>query len=304
VALSLIEAQAVADLAQFIYDFLPGTPLGDTSVSFPGVAQSVGLSGLWQGGSKLPAIRALLESTLDQRRDRFCPLMIGVVQKGIAYRSKKKNPLRSDEVKKLNDLIAKLKFKIPQLWDPIFLDGLPRGPSEAEDTSQRGPDLAGLKEDLFALVALPPTTRGFAFEKFLNKMFAAFDLNPRSAFRLVGEQIDGSFELDHETYLVEARWQDRQTGQSDLLVLREKVEGKAQWSRGLFVSHGGFTDDGLEAYSRGRATNLIGMSGQDIYFILDGVLSLPDALRRKIRIAGETGQFYMSVQELALNGNR
>lgn len=264
------------------------------------MAHAVGLSEFWQGGSKLPAIRALLELTLDQKRDRFCPLMIGVVQKGIAYRSKKGNPLRRDEVKQLNDLIARLNFKIPELWDPKFLDGLPHAPPKVEETLQRAPDLGGLMKELLAIVALPATPRGFAFEKFLNKMFAAFDLNPRSAFRLVGEQIDGSFELDHETYLVEAKWQDGQTGQSDLLVLREKTEGKAQWSRGLFVSHGGFTNDGLEAYSRGRATNLIGMSGQDIFFILDGAMSLPDALRKKIRIAGETGRFYVSVQELAL----
>lgn len=150
---------------------------------------------------------------------------------------------------------------------------------------------------------MPPHERGFAFEKFLNTLFKAFDLSPRGPFRLVGEQIDGSFEFDHETYLVEAKWQDKQTGQSEILVLREKVEGKATWSRGLFVSYSGFTNEGLEAFSRGRATNLIGMSGQDLYFILDGKLSLLETFRRKIRLAGETGRFYVPVQELSLSGN-
>ena len=43
-SLSLAEAQAVTDLAQFLYNFLPGTPFGDTSVSFTGVAHAVGLA--------------------------------------------------------------------------------------------------------------------------------------------------------------------------------------------------------------------------------------------------------------------
>ena len=38
-----------------------------------------------------------------------------------------------------------------------------------------------------------PQKRGFEFERFLNAMFAAYGLSPRSSFRLVGEQIDGSF---------------------------------------------------------------------------------------------------------------
>ena len=58
------------------------------------------------------------------------------------------------------------------------------------------------------------------------------------------------------------------------LIFREKVESKAAWSRGLFVSYSGFTQDGLTAFSRGRSTNFIGMDGRDLYFILDGQLSL------------------------------
>lgn len=303
-ALSLTETQMVADLAQFVYDFLPGTPFGDSSVSFPGVAHTVGLADFWQGGSKLPAIRALLEATLEARRNRFCKLMIGIVQKGIAYRSKKKNPLTRDDIRRLNDIIAKLQFKIPELWDPKFLDSLPHAPSDTTERVHVPPNLGELKEELYVLESLHSTSRGFAFEKFLNKLFDSFDLKPRRSFRLVGEQIDGSFELDHETYLLEAKWQAKQTCQSDLLILREKVEGKAKWSRGLFVSYSGFSDDGLEAFSRGRATNLIGMSGQDIYFVLEGTMSLTEAFRRKIRIAGETGQFYVPVQELTLIGDQ
>jgi hypothetical protein len=49
------------------------------------------------------------------------------------------------------------------------------------------------------------------FEGFLNELFAGFGLAPRGAFRLVGEQIDGSFRLHGQTYLVEAKWHDRRS---------------------------------------------------------------------------------------------
>lgn len=302
--ISLTETQAVTDLARFLYDFLPGTPFGDPSVSFPGAAHTVGLAEFWQGGSKLPAVRALIEATLDRRRDRFCDLMVAVVQRGIAYRSKKNNPLTRDDLRKLNDLIARVGFKIPELWDPKFLDSLPRPPTDDAAKEERLADLAPLRNGLVALSTMPPQTRGFAFEKFLNALFGAFKLTPRGPFRLTTrEQIDGSFELDHELYLVEAKWESNQTGQGDLLEFKEKVAAKAQWSRGLFVSYAGFTDDGLDAFSRGRATNLVGMSGQDLYFILDGSMPLDEALRRKVRAAGETGRFYVPVQELSLMGD-
>ncbi len=98
--------------------------------------------------------------------------------------------------------------------------------------------------------------------------------------------------------MVEAKWHDKQTSIADLLVFREKVESKATWSRGLFISHSGFTDDSLQAFSRGRSTNIIGMTAQDIFFILEGEMSLVEAINQKARRAAETGEFYVSVYEL------
>jgi hypothetical protein len=53
--------------------------------------------------------------------------------------------------------------------------------------------------------SLKPDARGRAFESFLNDLFAAYGLSPRNPFRLTGEQIDGSFELGQDTYLLEAK---------------------------------------------------------------------------------------------------
>ena len=103
-------------------------------------------------------------------------------------------------------------------------------------------------------------------------------------------------------YLVEAKWRDKQTDQSDLLIFREKVESKSTWGRGLFISYNGFTEDGLTAYSKGRATNIIGMDSQDLFHILSGEMSLVDAINKKVRQAAETGEFFVSVFTLSHGG--
>jgi len=153
-----------------------------------------------------------------------------------------------------------------------------------------------LKSELVELNNLAPLQRGFAFERFLKNLFDANGLSARSSFRLVGEQIDGSFELSSETYLLEAKWQGAPIGAADLRSFNAKVEDKAAWSRGLFVSHSGFSDEGLEAFGRGK--RVICVDGLDLYEILEKRLALPEVLRKKVRRVAETGHPFVRVREL------
>lgn len=84
--------------------------------------------------------------------------------------------------------------------------------------------LRRLKDDLLGLHQLAAQARGYAFELFLRDLFNAFGLAAREAFRLRGEQIDGSCQLGHETYLLEAKWQNAQTGVADLHTFHGKLE--------------------------------------------------------------------------------
>lgn len=200
--------------------------------------------------------------------------------------------------------MIEVQFKIPELWDFEFLDTLP-SPSptqKADKTEVTSEKIEKLKGQLIEMVKLKPQERGFAFEKFLNDLFKIYNLDPRSSFKIEGEQIDGSFQLNSDVYLVEAKWRDKQTDQSDLLIFREKIESKSTWGRGLFISYNGFTPGGLIAYSKGRATNIIGMDSQDLFYILSGEMSLVDAIVKKARIAAETGNFFVSVFSLSRGG--
>ena len=70
--------------------------------------------------------------------------------------------------------------------------------------------------------------------------------------------------------------------------------------RGLFISYSGFSPDGLDAFSRGRSTNIIGMTAGDLNCVLEGRISLVDLIKWKARRAAETGEIYVSAYELSL----
>lgn len=153
-----------------------------------------------------------------------------------------------------------------------------------------------IKSDLLALSGLEPQARGYAFEKFLKDLFNAYGLSAQEPFRLKGEQIDGSFQLGNATYLVEAKWHGSPIGVAELHTFHGKIEQKAAWTRGLFVSNSGFTEDGLIAFGRGK--RVICMDGLDLYDALSRELPLNHVLERKIRRAAETGHPFVRVREL------
>jgi Restriction endonuclease len=156
--------------------------------------------------------------------------------------------------------------------------------------------IAKIKTDLVQMSSLSPQARGYAFEGFLKELFDAFGLAAQEPFRLRGEQIDGSFQLGSEIYLLEAKWQGQPIGVAELHTFHGKIEQKAAWTRGLFVSNSGFTDDGLVAFGRGK--RVICMDGLDLYEMLDREIPFNQVLERKVRRAAETGSPFLRVRNL------
>jgi len=295
--LTLKQSQTVAALASHLCDFLPGNPhpFANQDISFAGIALDLGLGQYWTSGSKLPAITQLFAATLERKPERFCDLVLETVRRGINYRTNRGPPITRQEMARLNDLVAQVGFKIPELHDPGFLKGLPSAPGEKEK-----PEIAldDLREHFRQVRALDPVPRGHEFERFLRVLFEAFDMAPGSPFRLTGEQIDGSFQFQGEVYLLEAKWQDQRTGAEDLNAFWGKVAGKAEWSRGLYVSYSGFTQGGLEAFARGKRTNIVCVDGLDLHEMLERNLDFREVLQHKVRRAAETNQAYVPLREL------
>ncbi|MGB9367482.1 MAG: restriction endonuclease [Xanthobacteraceae bacterium] len=188
-----------------------------------------------------------------------------------------------DAHKRLLDVLAHLGDKPPPVSD-----------ADAKPATRVKYDV--IHNALMALSNKPPHERGYLFENFLQKLFKAFGLEPQRPFRLTGEQIDGSFLLDGDTYLVEAKWHNEPTGVAALHAFHGKIDTRAAWARGLFVSYSGFTEDGLVAF--GRARKVICMDGLDLSESLRRQIPLPEVLHRKARKAVEHGVVLARVSDL------
>ncbi|EPP9832019.1 restriction endonuclease [Klebsiella pneumoniae] len=151
-----------------------------------------------------------------------------------------------------------------------------------------GVDWPSLIAEMNEMKSLSPHPRGFRFEAWLAELFSIFKLAPRSSFRNTGEQIDGSFRLNDDFYLLEAKWHQNRTPAADLHVFEGKLSTKAKWARGVFISWMGFTDEGLTAFVKGK--RVICVSGYDLYHSLSHGIALPDLLDAKLRHAAETGE--------------
>lgn len=157
-------------------------------------------------------------------------------------------------------------------------------------------EAAKLKQALLDIHKLAAQARGYAFETFLQQLFQASNLQPRAPFRNTGEQIDGSFLCRGDIYLVEAKWVTNPIGAGELHVLQGKINEKAAWTRGVFISYYGFTDVGLEAFGRGKS--LVCISGKDIRDAFDKQIPFADVIDRKVRAAAETGSVFVEVNSL------
>jgi len=142
--------------------------------------------------------------------------------------------------------------------------------------------------------------RGYDLEKLLNSLFALFDLTPTSPFRRTGEQIDGSFTLDRDHYLLEAKWTKELVNLADLRDLDGAVGSSLDNTLGLFISVEGFSETGVEAYLQGSRPRIVCMDGADLFMVLEGRIDLADLLQRKKDIAVQKKNICVSANDIIL----
>lgn len=142
-----------------------------------------------------------------------------------------------------------------------------------------------------------PQQRGTALESFLRELFKLFDLDPRAAFRITGEQIDGSFVLDNVNYLLESKWEKAAVERSALDAFEAKIKAKIENTLGLFVAIEGFQKNAIDKHSDKGAVMILA-DGGDLLAVTEGRIDLVEMLRRKYRHAAETGNIFLSAWEI------
>ena len=61
-------------------------------------------------------------------------------------------------------------------------------------------------------------------------------MDPKSSFKIKGEQIDGAFTFNNEEYLLEAKWRNDPTSIGDLDSFSGKLQRRLENTLGLFIS--------------------------------------------------------------------
>ena len=192
-------------------------------------------------------------------------------------------------------IVTRLREKAPTPHRPA----LEEDDERFEKKHRRSQELRELKEEFLQLAADADRNRaGLALETLLNRLFAIFDLEPRQPFRIVGEQIDGSFQLDGNIYLLESKWEKEPLPEAPLLVFRGKIEGKSTFTRGVLIALNDVSGPAREAITRGKPPCFFVINGHDLMMVLSEVVNLPDFLRKRVRFLAEEGRVCVQFSEI------
>ena len=142
-----------------------------------------------------------------------------------------------------------------------------------------------------------PQQRGFALEKLLIDLFRVFDLESKSSFKTVHEQIDGGFVLDGVDYLLEAKWTTELISLSDVETFVSKINRRIDNTLGLYFSFNGFKPSVSSIQLSGRP-NVLLMDGADLLAVLDQRIGLTDLITRKRRHAALHAEIMLPISRI------
>ena len=143
--------------------------------------------------------------------------------------------------------------------------------------------------------------RGFDFERLINKLLKDEGLEPRTSYKVTGEQIDGSFVYGNKVYLLEAKWHNDEMPASKIYEFKGKVDGKLIGTVGIFISMSGFSPDAIDALLYGKSMNVILFDKDDFDACIQEVNGFTNALRLKIRKAAEEGTAFYPIRKVLVN---
>lgn len=139
---------------------------------------------------------------------------------------------------------------------------------------------------------------GYGLEDLLKEVFALNEIRYRKSYRADGEQIDGFFSFGGFDYIVESRWRKDQPSLNELFAFKGKVDRKIESTRGIALSVNGFKEEIVQRLREAGPSNLILFDGLDLSLILEGRVSLTDALQAKVDKAAQEGVLYYSLGKL------
>lgn len=167
----------------------------------------------------------------------------------------------------------------------------------AKEVSERKRRLEELHRTFSSLVTSSDAqSRGYSLEDLLQELFEISEMEYHKSYKTSTGQIDGHFHFEGFDYLVEARWRNDQPTVSEIGGFKVKVDKVIESTRGLFITIQGVREEVVRQFS-GEGANLIFLDGRDLICILEGRISLRDALKLKVEKASQEGKVFYPIYE-------
>lgn len=139
--------------------------------------------------------------------------------------------------------------------------------------------------------------KGYSFEVYLKKLFDAFNLDAHASYRTVNDQIDGSFLLNGNTVLIEAKYRTTEISKDDLLLFSSKITAKSPFTKGVFITLSNPSKKTLE-YFYDKSSRIIILTVEELYILCENKGSLIDILNKKFRYLEETGWIFRHIMHM------
>ena len=159
-------------------------------------------------------------------------------------------------------------------------------------------DLNSLFISLTATTEYTPQQRGYKLEDLFCELLQLSELEYSRPYKTHdGEQIDGHFRYEKFDYLIESKWANGPIKQKDLSIFDGKIRGKAQSTRGLFLSANSFDENAILKFS-GDSPRIILMTGEDLAIVLSGRVLFYDAMKAKVEAIVRHGNINFPIRNI------
>ena len=137
---------------------------------------------------------------------------------------------------------------------------------------------------------------GYDFQDWFYDLADFSEVQNKRPYVTNGRQIDGSVTVSGTTYLVELKFTTDQADCSAIDSFYKKVTTKADNTMGIMFSISGYSSVAISEAS-GTRTPLLLFDHGHVYLVLNGAMTLAEAINRVRRHASQTGEAYLSVED-------
>lgn len=298
VKLSVEQIAAINRLANVLGPLVTNAVIKD-------MAEQLGLLRSMTGSNKEAKIASLLAPLLDDTDNRkIGAALIGRLTMAAHGRAVRKQvEMTEEDADAIVSEMRRLRLPAADLAQKGWRTGLKSSPvpTPVSDLGKRGEVSNSIRPIVHERALLhvrslvDPTTnpqsRGRQLEYVLLGVLQEEKLGPEHRLVIPGEEMDLSFVLDGQHYLVECKWEHGPIGLPPLELFSTKVRRKAEGTFGVVLSMSGYVSDINDRASRGERLNCVGLSHQHLMAVLEGRATWSETVRRARRSASDKSRF-------------